>query len=415
MTLTRQISVVLINCFAISIVSASIFYLNEPLTFNGYDGKYNFLKIALQGNWMPFQFGFGNNIFQELGNIFLSHNIYFFPGYLPGLFIQDIKLASPLIYMTHTLVGFVLTYLFSRTFESNTRHNMLCAWFMCFFSMPFFWPVMIYPITGMIPHLLQVICVIGLSISLFFSIGRNSRKSDVYRVFAIVFLMVLSTLSAPALTCLASPVVIVMGMVSVVFATQKERNRKLIALGVILIILLPSVIPVLAGTILYTVPYFFLSELYSSQGGWSSVSILFHSKTWFAGPSIFVLSLAGCIYSLIKKMGKLKAVAISTIICKVMLLSIGAFIEWSARTPSVSLVNIETFLWPFYILFCSIIFSAALKLPFFQYSKFGVIFRKYIIILPIFVSVFQSLPNANKKFWDAWLYPLKFLTICKFY
>ena len=139
MTSIRQISVVLINCVAICIFSAGIFVLNEPLTFNGYDGKYNFLKITLQGNWMPFQLGFGNNIFQELGNIFLSHNIYFFPGYLPGLFVKDISLASPLIYMAHTLVGFVLSYFFSRKFENNTRHNIHYAWLMCLFSMPFFW------------------------------------------------------------------------------------------------------------------------------------------------------------------------------------------------------------------------------------------------------------------------------------
>ena len=171
-------------------------------------------------------------------------------------------------------------------------------------------------------------------------------------------------------------------------------------------------LPVLAGTILYTVPYFFHSELYSTQGGWSNVSILFHSTTWFAGSFIFVLSLVGCIYALLKKTGTLKVAAISTIICKAVLLSLGAFFEWSGRTPSVSLVNIETFLWPFYILFCSIILSIVLKLPFFQYSKFSIVVRNYVIILPILVSLSQSLPDTNKRFWNAWPIPLKFQTIC---
>ena len=76
--------VLALNVAVLVVAGLIVFANNAPLTFVGYDGKYNFLKIGLQMKWMPIGMNFGNTPLQEIGNIFMSHNIWLLPGYVLG-------------------------------------------------------------------------------------------------------------------------------------------------------------------------------------------------------------------------------------------------------------------------------------------------------------------------------------------
>jgi hypothetical protein len=271
-------------------------------------------------------------------------------------------------------------------------------------AMPFFWPIPLYPITGMVPHYLQITSVVALMIGCFFAIGRTSRTAGVGLTAALFILAYLSASAAPALFTLAAPVFLLFGTAYLVVAERGERRAKVVAVVVLVAAAIPGVLPFLAGTLLNSVPFFFKNELITFQGGWDNVGMVFSSQTWRGGPYFFAFSMAGCLLAAVWGGRTLRATAIATLLGVALLIGAGALFNTVMR-PLVGLRDLEIFLWPFYALFSGLLLAFMWRL---LTPMEGGVWRwggRTLLLMPAIAAVTLSFPDEGKSNWAPWPFP----------
>jgi hypothetical protein len=392
------------NVVVLIVSSLIVFANNAPLTFVGYDGRYNFLKIGLQMKWMPGGMSFANNPLQEMGNIFMSHNIWLLPGYVLGGLIGDIATAAPVIYTANAVIGFLCVCALGRLLHLPPLSGLAAAWVLALLAMPFFWPIPLYAITGMVPHYLQIIAVAALMVGCFFAIGRTSRAASVALTIALFVLAYVSAAAAPALFTLAAPIFLLFGTAYLVVAERGERKAKFVAVVVLVAAAAPGVLPFLAGTLLNSVPFFFKNELITFQGGWANVGMVFSSQTWRGGPYFFAFSMAGCLLAAVWGGRTLRATAVATLLGVALLFGAGALFN-TVMQPLVGLRDLEIFLWPFYALFTGLFLAFLWRLLTPMGARGWGWGGRALLLMPAMAAVTLSFSDEGKSNWSPWPFP----------
>ena len=404
---------ILLHLGALLAICALVFPNNAALMFVGYDGKYNLMKIALQMNWMAPGLNFGSNYLQEMGNIFMAHNVWLLPGYVVGGLMGDGIVGVTAVYTINTVIGFLAVWILGRVLSFRTLAVYLAAWSFVLLAMPFLQTPPLYPITGMVPHYLQLISIPALMIACFVPIGRGGQLRSVILTVAILVLGCWTTAAMPAPFSISAPFLGLFGFTFIVRANPAERKAKLLAILALLVASAPGIIPFLAGTMLYSVPAIFRDELVTFLWGWNHVAMVFDGGVWWFGPYFFALALVGCLVSLVWATRDVNGTAIATLV-GVGLLMLGGLAVNTVVTPFIAFRDFEIFLWPFYALFAGVSLERFLagaramlvaRVDFFGEQKIGRTTLAIPTLFPAAIVATTSLMSSSQGNCSTWRYP----------
>jgi len=349
---TYSIRVVFVHLLALLIACLIIFSNNNTLLFVGYDGVYYRTIIKLQHEWMSRAAWFGYCPFQALGNTFFIVNTRLSPGYGIAATVGD-GIADPVL--AYTIVAFETfsgVLILGWALRLRPSVAFLGAWGMTLLALPFTFPVMLYPISGLCPHFIEYAAASCVLIGLFHRVGQHGRWISVGAAAAMAALSIWLFACSVGMALLIVPVLTVFILTSFVMASGSERKAKAWCVVALLAILLPTAVPNFLGNYLYSVPAFFGGELENVRMNLIWVSILFHDRVtgWF-GMVLFVGAILGSAAGCFSRVAPLRYLARGTLAAATVLIAFGLFAvfgtpDYSGPAP----LYFEFYFWPIYCL-----------------------------------------------------------------
>jgi hypothetical protein len=349
-------TLVLSHLLALVLVSLVSLNNNRALLFRGYDGKFYETTTRLQHQWLSQVPWLGQNPLQALGNGFFCVNTRLSPAYLVFAAVKSDSAAPLLSYVVIAVETFLSVLVLARCWRVRPAVGIPAAWLMTLLSLPYTFPFALYPISELSPHAIEVVAAQTLMIGLFHCVGRVDWRRSVALTVLIALLGAWLVCFCPAGVSLCVPGLGVYFLACLAaVGDRRERRAKAVAVVALLAAVAPTVLPYLAGTLLYAVPTFFSSELQNDRISLSFVSLLFHGtpEGWF-GPFLVVGSAAGAVLAWGSGSRTFRSLALGTLALSGALIAAGLFVTFGMRDyRGPSPLYFEFGCWPFYCLLCA--------------------------------------------------------------
>jgi len=346
--------------FAASFLSFIAFFyfaftLNDSYLLWNMDGKRFEYLVRQQNTWFPFYFGYTNDFFHSLGNIWYPLNMKLDPGFFLTTDPTDGSLDRRLSYLVFSVELYLSTFLLGTVLRQGVVISSMAGWAIVLLGMPFHGLPAIYPVLAMAPNypLSQTVLIL----CLFRLIGRTSDGYSAALLTAIAFLLAHTALAHPTAIVLMAPILVIFSACIIVASdSRREVIVKLVSVivgtGILAILGFPRY---LIGIFQYTAPYYFASELFNDRAFYHFVSIAFHYND--AGSVLFFLALIGA--ALIARFGGRfeRLFANGMLLAILIITGAGAltasyYESWRGPSP----IYFEFFLWPIYAIFAAATF-----------------------------------------------------------
>ncbi len=143
--------------FAASFLSFIVFFyvaytLNDSYLLWNMDGKRFEYLIRQQRVWFPFYFGYTNDFFHSLGNIWYPLNMKLDPGFFLATDPADGTLDRRLSYLIFSVELYLSTFLLSAVLRQGVVISSIAGWAVVLLGMPFNGLPAIYPVLAMAPN-----------------------------------------------------------------------------------------------------------------------------------------------------------------------------------------------------------------------------------------------------------------------
>lgn len=352
----RSLSMLLlaVNLCSLAIFGVIGFSRNETNLLHGLDGSYVLTYAKQQAHWGTTSFGFSNNFFQSLGNVWLPFNTTLIPAYAISSILNGGELDPVIVYSIFSVELFLAAYLIGRWLGFTESVSLISGWVLVLCAMPYFGHSKIYGILGLTPSFATAILCMALILILFHRIGREEVKLSLACIAAIGSLILYIGVSQPIVAVLILPIVCVIGA-SVLLAASRggELVQKMFAISMIFVSLIGLGLPqFLHGLFKYTAAVTFKNELLNIRQSWYEISIAFQTQTWGVwGLLLYLFAFAGAVVCVLVEDRVKKAVALGVLTTMGLLLVFGAatvYVDfWRGPLP----IYYEILLWPFYSIF----------------------------------------------------------------
>jgi len=332
------------------------FALNDAYLLWQMDGRRFEYLVRQQSIWFPFHFGYTNDFFHSLGNIWYPLNMKLDPGFLLATDSGGL-LDRQLSYLIFSVELYLSTFLLGAVLRQGVVISSLAGWGMVLLTMPLFGLPAIYPILAMAPNypISQTILIL----CMFRMVGRTRDAYSAALSAVMALLVAHAALAHPTAIVLMVPTLLIFSA-SILFASdsRREMHVKLIgAASAIAVLVLLDFPRYLIGIFQYTAPYYFSSELYNDRAFHYFVSIVF--QTGFTGMALFFLALIGAALTArfgekLERMFAIGLLAAIAILIGAGALTVGLYDSWRGPSP----LYFEFFLWPVYAIFAAATFKA---------------------------------------------------------
>ena len=329
--------------------------LNDSYLLWNMDGKRFVYLVRQQSVWFPFYFGYTNDFFHSLGNIWYPLNMKLDPGFFLATDPTNGMLDRRLSYLIFSVELYLSTFLLGTVLRQGVVVSSIAGWAIVLLGMPFHGMPAVYPVLAMAPNypLSQTVLIL----CLFRLIGRTNDGYSAVLSAAIALLLAHTALAHPTAIILMAPILLIFSAgILVASDTRREVIVKLVSVivgsGLLAILGFPRY---LIGLFQYSAPYYFASELFNDRAFYYFVSIAFQNSV--AGLTLFSLALIGAV--LIARFGGRfeRMFAIGLLLAIAIITGGGAFTasyyeSWRGPSP----IYFEFFLWPIYTIFAAATF-----------------------------------------------------------
>lgn len=344
------------NLSLMLILSYFAFSKNQAYLLFGYDGAYMMELVRQQLKWgFSSFFGFTNNIFQSLGNVYFPLNTTLTLGYLLSAITNGEVVDKVSSYLLFAMEIFCSIYAFCITFRFKQTCAIIASWMFILFTFPYVEQATVYGIFSLVPHFCSGISETFIIMILISKIVREKKISWICSLVTLLLLMHVSV-AYPGALILTSPL-LCMFTISYGIALTSKSERVLFALTILMIISILAFMGVFhyfLGLFQYTAAVFFQNELLNTRLDWQSVSIAFHYNAHIMGLYLVLLGISGAFIDVFSQRGVRKNMALMLLIYVSCLLSSGFIISyyysrWQGPLP----LYFEVIIWPFYIIYAT--------------------------------------------------------------
>jgi len=339
-----------INLLSFVVLSALAFSNNQEYLFYGLDGNYMRSLAKDQVTWKGLEFGFGNNFFQSMGNVWFPLNEALLPGFrLAALWHRGV--IDPVVaYVIFSIELFVVSYLIARRVGMDWAVSLFTAWVLPLVCLPYVGLPVLFHIMVLAPQTGTLMAVTASIVLMFSAIGKRGVGQSLWLIAGIVSFLFYLAVALPASIVMSVPILAITGAACLYWTDSNAERVMKIAMAILglLVLVLAGVPQYILGLIKYTAAYFFATELVNDRMTWWYVSILFHSK---AGATLFVLGCLGAIVEAMMGDHSKRSLARGVLLTVVAIIVFGILTKvidfWRGPSP----VYFEFLLWPFYAVY----------------------------------------------------------------
>ena len=341
---------VLLNLVSFVALCLAAFSRNHAFLFYGLDGSYMKLLVKEQWTWKGLEFGFSDNFFQSLGNVWFPLNTPIIPGYLVSALGHGGIIEPVTSYTVFALELFVAALVVSRCANLTWIIAIASAWLLPLIAFPFIALPAVYPVMALIPHMGTAIAVNVAIVLLYFEVGKHSVLNAAWLTAGIVSLCLYFALSQPTFMLLMGPVLVTFGLIALVSSSARSEVRvKLLCTATIMFTLvLTGTVQYVYGLLKYTAVRFFPEDFFNDRMQLAYASILFH-RGWSRG--LLILGCLGALTVSIVGDHRGKAFARATLLSAAGILGFGIVTARLDFWRGPSAIYFEFFLWPFLAVF----------------------------------------------------------------
>jgi len=350
---------------AVVVLGIVAFRHNQATLLYGLDGNEMMTLAKQQFVWHANWLGFGNNVFQSLGNIWLPINMKLVPGYAFSLAVNGGDIDPVLSYLVFSIEVFLAAYFVSLWLGFGEVAATFSGWTVALLSMPYVGYPKIYSIFGIAPHLVIMLLIVPMTLMLYSLVGRVTPLRSAVCLLGIAGLMLYLAISQPIFMVLVVPVVLVFSMAIVLGVGSRHEKYWKLGGGVLVLAVLAAsgMLQYLYGLLSYTAAAVFKDEFLNVHQVWFEVSILFQGEaSGISGPLLYAGALGGALACAWAGRGLQKHIAIGLLIMMGVLMAFGAAVVsvdfWRGPAP----LYFEILLWPFYAVYAVSLVAALLRM-----------------------------------------------------
>lgn len=286
--------VVAANLLVLALGSTLVFGNNRLLTYFGYDGAFYRTLLRNQQQWQTPHLHLGADPLEGLGNQFFLINTRFIPSDFIAALASDNESSAVLSYTIVATELFAAVVFVAWSYRLAPQVGLVGAWLATLASLPYTFPGLLYPLSRGAPQRFEHVAVAVVIVALYHRLGQAARWRSVLET-TILCLLTLWLFVSVLLGMTMFPTLAVAFATELIAARGKERAVKLCGLLAIVLSCLPTALPYLIGTCLYTVPRFFLSELQRQPESLRTISVLFqfNFSDGYFGPILVLGGAAG--------------------------------------------------------------------------------------------------------------------------
>ena len=336
------------------------FSRNQAALYSGYDGAYMRHLLHFHFEWAAWTTELIANPLQGLGNFTFPVNYWFSPASLLTYALSGDALSPVLIYTFTTLELFVSIWFLSSALGATKPVQISASWLCCVLVMPFIVPpytgyLTFYPISGLVPWIVEHIALSNLILILIMRTRSANPRTGLIAAASMTGAILYSVIAFPYSALLAVPLAIAIFLFSSLTARPsftRSRVGKMVWLGMGATLAVPMLF--LVGLVIDSVPAFFHRELIYGRPTWVFISILFHGPQQIGWMSTFVF-LAGLLGGVlaIRTPGSIMGFwARFYLAYSLVLVGLGVFLTFGItayRGPS--MLYFEWFVWPFMFIY----------------------------------------------------------------
>lgn len=345
------IPVIVAHVLVLVLSSLVVFHQNRSVLLGGYDGNFYRTTIKLQREWTSRAAHFGGGPLQGMGNVFFMVNTRWVIGFAVPAALAQGEAQLVLAYTIIAIELFLGTVFLGWCFRLQQTLALLTAWLLTVSCLPFSIPPLCYPISCLAPQGFEQLAACLVIIGLFHRIGQHGDGRSVLGILAIIaitFWLMVSSLSMIVFV----PLLSIFAILEVKCAPRKERTRKVAALILLGVCILPTAVPVHMGSYLYSVPTFFGREMESDASNGSSrlqtISWLwrFNASHGYCGPFVLLGAALGAALAWYHERGILRRMAVVGPIVLGLQFAFAALCVYGLRLHVLRLAVFEMSFWP---------------------------------------------------------------------